>query len=47
MNIVAKTLRSQFNYITKFGLSKNVWKDRDESAEKVYISQEESIILLI
>lgn len=28
------------------GFSSNTWKDREESAEKVYISQQESMIVV-
>lgn len=43
MNFIAKIVRSPLTNICRAAFSKDSWKDRDQSAEKVYISAEESI----
>jgi len=47
MNFIAKIVRQPIIAQMRAAYSKSVWKDRDESAEKVYISQEESNLLVI
>ena len=40
--LVVRTLRSLLTPV-RCSMSRDVWKDRDESSEKVYISHEESM----
>lgn len=42
MNFIAKITRSPLLNYVRASFSNDGWKDRDQSAEKVYISQEES-----
>jgi hypothetical protein len=42
MNFIVKLVRSPLTNTCRVAFSKDNWKDRDQSAEKVYISAEES-----
>jgi hypothetical protein len=47
MNFIARIIRPALSLPLRASFAKDNWKERDESAEKVYISQEESIPLPI
>lgn len=47
MNFIAKLARSSLLRPIRSSFASDNWKDRDQSAEKVYISNEESNPLII
>jgi hypothetical protein len=47
MNFIVKIVRSSLTKTCRASFSGDNWKDRDKSAEKVYISAEESNYLPI
>lgn len=47
MNFIIKLVRPTFTTHLRASFSKDVWKERDQSAEKVYISAEESNWIVI
>jgi hypothetical protein len=44
MNFIARIVRPALSLPLRASFAKDSWKERDESAEKVYISQEESTV---
>jgi hypothetical protein len=40
MNFITKIAKAPIQFITRASFTSDNWKDRDQSAEKVYISQE-------